>query len=87
MLSSQMVSQPLLLRARPTPLCALMIFSDTSSLQGLTSSSGLHLTGAGYQIVYEELTEVIRSQVPELVPETLPMILPEWKKITLDMKF
>lgn len=39
---------------------------------------GLHLAPAGYQIVYDEVLEVIRTNWPEQDPEKLPMVFPAW---------
>jgi hypothetical protein len=39
---------------------------------------GLHLTGDGYRIVYEEVLKVIRANWPEQDPEVLPMVFPAW---------
>lgn len=43
-------------------------------------SDGLHLTGEGYAVVYEELIKVIKEQIPELAPDRLPMVVPDWKE-------
>ncbi|KAG8876031.1 hypothetical protein FRB98_007503 [Tulasnella sp. 332] len=39
-------------------------------------SDGLHLTVAGYAILYDKLVETIASSYPELNHETLPMVYP-----------
>lgn len=39
---------------------------------------GLHLTPAGYRIVYDELMEVIRTNWPGQDPDKLPFIFPPW---------
>jgi len=47
-------------------------------------SDGLHLTPAGYQILYSALMAVIKTKYPELDPETMPMVFPGWETIDLD---
>jgi lysophospholipase L1-like esterase len=42
-------------------------------------SDGLHFTPAGYQIVFEELVNLIQTQLPDHVPDKLPQVFPDWK--------
>jgi hypothetical protein len=39
---------------------------------------GLHLSPAGYKVLYDEYTKVVTEQVPELSPGNLPFRLPPW---------
>ncbi|EEP75918.1 predicted protein [Uncinocarpus reesii 1704] len=43
-------------------------------------SDGLHLSPAGYKIMYQKTMEVIRAKYPEEAPENLPMLFPPWDK-------
>lgn len=43
---------------------------------------GLHYTGKGYEIFYNELMKAIRTHYPELAPESLPFKYPEWRQIS-----
>ncbi|PAV23284.1 SGNH hydrolase [Pyrrhoderma noxium] len=45
---------------------------------------GLHLTVAGYNIVYERLIKVIKEELPELYHENLPVVFPLWDKIDVN---
>lgn len=40
--------------------------------------AGLHLTPAGYRIVYDVVLKVIRENWPDQDPETLPFVFPAW---------
>lgn len=42
---------------------------------------GIHLSGKGYRILYEELVKIIEEQFPEMISGDLPMILPYWMDI------
>jgi len=44
-------------------------------------SDGLHLNAAGYQVVVEEVTKVISTQLPELHWDALAQIFPHWADI------
>ncbi|EUC28844.1 hypothetical protein COCCADRAFT_108059, partial [Bipolaris zeicola 26-R-13] len=39
---------------------------------------GLHMNPAGYQILYDELINVISHNWPDQLPAKLPMVLPPW---------
>jgi len=39
---------------------------------------GLHLTSAGYTLLYEELMKVIEREWPDQMPECLPFFYPAW---------
>ncbi|KAJ5590399.1 Esterase SGNH hydrolase-type subgroup [Penicillium hetheringtonii] len=41
-------------------------------------TDGLHLTSAGYRIVFDEVLKTIRANWPDQTPENLPMIFPPW---------
>ncbi|KAJ5888665.1 Esterase SGNH hydrolase-type subgroup [Penicillium taxi] len=41
-------------------------------------TDGLHLTPAGYQIVYDEVMRTIGSKWPDQLPENIPMVFPAW---------
>lgn len=42
-------------------------------------TDGLHYTGKGYKVFFNELTAVIKAKYPQLLPEALPKLLPEWR--------
>lgn len=42
-------------------------------------SDGLHFTGPGYQLVVDELIQLIQTQLPEYTPDNLPQIFPDWR--------
>ncbi|KAF5391475.1 hypothetical protein D9757_001940 [Collybiopsis confluens] len=42
---------------------------------------GLHLNGAGYELVYDGLLETIRKSFPELHPDNVEMIFPHWTSV------
>ena len=42
------------------------------------SSLGLHFTPTGYQVMYEEVTRVIREQLPDCIPDAFPSVLPPY---------
>ncbi|OQV00246.1 hypothetical protein CLAIMM_05770 [Cladophialophora immunda] len=46
---------------------------------GKLLNDGLHLTARGYKLMYEELVQVIKDQLPDQLPENLPMMFPEWR--------
>lgn len=60
------------------------LFTDGKSksvfIQCLTDCfiAGLHLTAAGYRIVYDEVVKVIRTNWPDQDPEKLPFVFPPW---------
>ncbi|KAF4553408.1 GDSL-like Lipase/Acylhydrolase-like protein 1 [Elsinoe fawcettii] len=42
-------------------------------------SDGLHFTAQAYKVMFEEVMETIKAEMPELSPENLHMVFPEWK--------
>lgn len=42
-------------------------------------TDGLHLTTAGYDVLFVELMKLIRQEIPTYAPENLPFVLPDWK--------
>lgn len=42
------------------------------------TKSGLHLSPAGYEILFQELMKVVGERWPDQSPEKLPMVLPPW---------
>jgi lysophospholipase L1-like esterase len=40
---------------------------------------GLHLSGRGYKIFYEEVTGVIQERWPQETPENYPTVFPLWR--------
>ncbi|KAE9400779.1 SGNH hydrolase [Gymnopus androsaceus JB14] len=48
------------------------------------SDDGLHLNGAGYQLMYESLLETIDHKFPELHPDRLQMVFPGWASVDRD---
>jgi len=47
-------------------------------------SDGLHLTPAGYELLYAALIALIKTKYPKLDPETMSMVFPGWEVIDLD---
>lgn len=45
---------------------------------------GLHFSGKGYEIFYNELLKSIRIHYPELAPECIPTRLPGWRDVAED---
>ncbi|KAL1988479.1 hypothetical protein VTN96DRAFT_9534 [Rasamsonia emersonii] len=43
-------------------------------------TDGLHVTGKGYKIMFDEVMKVIEATWPDQVPERLPMIFPHWSE-------
>ncbi|EPS29415.1 hypothetical protein PDE_04364 [Penicillium oxalicum 114-2] len=41
-------------------------------------TDGLHLTAAGYRLVYDEVRKTIKNNYPDLDPSALPMVFPAW---------
>ncbi len=50
-----------------------------SQVLGELLDDGLHFTGKGYDLTFDELIKVIQQKLPDLVPESLPTIFPDWK--------
>ncbi|GAA5847902.1 hypothetical protein JCM3766R1_003180 [Sporobolomyces carnicolor] len=51
-------------------------------------SDGLHLTGAGYEVVTYEIAKLIIEKLPELHWDKLPQVFPHWEDcIPEDQKF
>ncbi|KIX96475.1 uncharacterized protein Z520_07741 [Fonsecaea multimorphosa CBS 102226] len=46
---------------------------------GKLLNDGLHFTPQGYELMYQELVQLIQHQLPDQLPEKLPMIFPDWK--------
>lgn len=65
--------------ASPTeqPLPGSLAAPVNETLQRLLPD-GLHLSGQGYRVLYDELLAVIERDLPELSSEKLPRSLPEW---------
>lgn len=41
-------------------------------------NDGLHFTGAGYKVWYDEFVKVISQQLPEFTPSEIPFLFPEY---------
>ncbi|KAL7918090.1 SGNH hydrolase [Trichoderma austrokoningii] len=52
------------------------IFGTSQTALKDVLDDGVHLTGKGYRIWYDELLAVIETDYPEMKPEALPMVLP-----------
>ncbi|CAI7614761.1 unnamed protein product [Penicillium manginii] len=61
------------------PLAGSRDLPNNEEFSGLFTD-GLHLTSAGYRIVFEEVIKTIRANWPDQDPETLPMIFPPWSE-------
>ncbi|KAJ5770560.1 uncharacterized protein N7511_002611 [Penicillium nucicola] len=59
---------------------ALVGSRDAPNSETLSSllTDGLHLTPAGYRIVYDEVMKVIEAHWPDQMPDNLPMVFPSW---------
>ncbi|OKL61046.1 hypothetical protein UA08_03606 [Talaromyces atroroseus] len=42
-------------------------------------TDGLHFTGGGYKIMYDEVMKTLRAAWPEEAPESLPEVFPPWE--------
>lgn len=42
---------------------------------------GIHLSGEGYRVLYDELIKIIKQEFPDMIAENLPMNLPYWMDI------
>jgi len=47
-------------------------------------SDGLHLTAAGYEIVFDEVLAKIKAKYPELHPDSCDRIFPAWDQVDPD---
>lgn len=47
-------------------------------------SDGLHYSGKGYKIFFDELMATVREFYPELAPENIQRKLPEWRDVLED---
>ncbi|CAI7674809.1 unnamed protein product [Penicillium pancosmium] len=61
------------------PLAGSRDLPNSEEFSGLFTD-GLHLTSAGYRIVFEEVIKTIRVNWPDQDPETLPMLFPPWSE-------
>ncbi|EAW06394.1 SGNH/GDSL hydrolase family protein [Aspergillus clavatus NRRL 1] len=59
------------------PLIGSRDAPNNEKLQSLFTD-GLHLTGDGYRLVYEEVMKAIKANWPDQDPEVLPMVFPAW---------
>lgn len=50
---------------------------ENAKLRSLLSD-GLHFTGEGYRVLYEEMMSLIERTWPDQMPERLPMWMPAW---------
>ncbi|CCD23813.1 isoamyl acetate-hydrolyzing esterase NDAI_0C01520 [Naumovozyma dairenensis CBS 421] len=48
-------------------------------------TDGLHFSGKGYEIFFDELMQVIKDKFPQYSPENLPSDYPYWKDVKADM--
>ena len=68
----------------PSDALADLMYDGTSTrrildiARVLIASPGLHMNPAGYQILYDELINVISHNWPDQLPGKLPMVLPPW---------
>ncbi|SCU93360.1 LAMI_0E14092g1_1 [Lachancea mirantina] len=45
---------------------------------------GVHFSGKGYEVFFDELLKAIRGWYPELAPERIPYKLPNWREVKND---
>ncbi|KAG9003922.1 hypothetical protein FRB94_002767 [Tulasnella sp. JGI-2019a] len=81
-------AQAVIKLARELKLPVIDVYTAIDSAAGGTDegldeffSDGLHLTTAGYTILYDRLIETIAASYPELNHEGLPMVYPGWKDL------
>ncbi|KAL1964988.1 hypothetical protein VTN77DRAFT_6188 [Rasamsonia byssochlamydoides] len=60
------------------PLAGSKDIPRNDILEGLFTD-GLHFSGEGYKIMFDEVMKVIQATWPDQVPERLPMIFPGWE--------
>jgi len=46
-------------------------------------TDGLHLTKLGYDVLFWELLNLIKQELPDCAPDNLPFVLPEWRDALL----
>lgn len=42
-------------------------------------NDGLHFTGAGYRVLYDEIVKVIETHYPEFIPDQMPYLFPDFR--------
>ncbi|AMD21253.1 HEL027Cp [Eremothecium sinecaudum] len=47
-------------------------------------SDGIHFTGKGYKVFFDELLSVIADKYPEYHPDNMPRICPDWTEVLAD---
>ncbi|ODQ81944.1 hypothetical protein BABINDRAFT_33431 [Babjeviella inositovora NRRL Y-12698] len=47
-------------------------------------TDGIHFTGKGYLLMFDEVMKVIRETYPELYPDNIPLRLPDWKDVCME---
>lgn len=55
--------------------CSCVLVSDVDN-----AIQGLHLSPAGYRVIYKEVMQVIKDQIPDQYPENLPSVYPPWEQ-------
>lgn len=60
-----------------SPLVGSMAAPANEMLQSFLED-GLHFSGKGYRVLFDELMALIRREFPDEMPDRLPMVLPVW---------
>lgn len=76
----------LTLSLHPVPLVAPAEVASTFLylIRELTTWLGLHLSPAGYRVLYDEFCKVLAEKLPELLPENIDYRLPRWDEFPGD---
>lgn len=56
------------------------LYSAFENKPGLLSD-GIHFTGKGYRVFFEELMHTIANEYPQFAPQALPFHLPYWRDV------
>jgi len=56
----------------------MMVRCPSPFQNGSADFAGLHLSPAGYEVLFQEVMKLIAQKWPDQMPEMLPMVLPRW---------
>lgn len=74
--SSSIPQNPVLVRLLHDGIS--QFFNIRSDHRRLMCNSGLHLNPEGYQIIYDEMMQLIEKELPEHMPVKIPYLFPSW---------
>lgn len=76
-------SLPGSLQSKPNDVLIELMYDGWSSVLSNNGFSlihpGLHFHPAGYQLLFDEVMDLVRIKWPDQLPENLPMVIPDWK--------